>query len=200
MKIGYVFECGPGGGDMKVFRALTSKIIVEVEFFYESLTVKPTLIKDCGKAVKRLKELKCEKIFIVWDLYPAWRVNRGKPCRHEDKQAIKSSLAAEGLTEDDVIFLCLEEELEAWLIADGRVLSEYFSKPHRKVNIHNITKPDKVKDPKGKLIGYFKEHRHIKYEGTIHAEQIIKGIENFQKLKKSETFCRFYEKLSGSIL
>lgn len=121
------------------------------------------------------------------------------PCRHEDKEAIKVSLASKGLSEDDVIFLCLEEELEAWLIADGRVLNNYFSKPHRPVNkIKNEKNPDNIKDPKGKLMGYFKEHRHIQYDGTIHAEQIIKGIQDFQKLKKSDTFCRFHHKLIGT--
>ncbi len=128
---------------------------------------------------------------------PAWREDKGKPCRHEDKEAIIASLSAQKLAKDDVIFLCLEEELEAWLIADGRILTEYFSKPHRKVNIKNETKPDKVKDPKGKLTGYFKQNRGIKYEGNMHAEQIIKGVQDFQKLKKSETFSRFYEKFTG---
>jgi hypothetical protein len=201
MKIGYVFECGPDGGDMKVFRELTSRITNGAEFYYEPLSVKSSLLKDCGKAVKRLKGLKCEKIFIVWDLYPAWRVDKGKPCRHEDKVAIKASLAAEGLTENEIIFLCLEEELEAWLIADGRVLNNYFSKPHRPVDeIKNEKNPDNVSDPKGRLIGYFKQYRGALYEGTIHAEQIVKGLEDFQKIKKSATFSRFHYKLSGKKL
>jgi hypothetical protein len=201
MKIGYVFECGPNGGDMKVFKHLTSIVAPGAMFDYEALTVKTTLLKESGKAAKRLLGDGCEKVFIVWDLYPAWREDNGKPCRHEDKEAIKVSLTAEGLSDDDVIFLCLEEELEAWLIADGRVLSEYFSKPHRKVKIDNITKPDKVKDPKGKLMSYFKQHRGgVKYDGTIHAEQIIKGLKDFQKIKKSETFARFHLKLVNSIL
>lgn len=197
MKIGYVFECGPDGGDMKVLKHLTSMIEPAAEFAYATLSVKTTLLQESGKEVKRLRNAGCEKIFIVWDLFPAWRADKGKPCRHEDKEAIKASLAAEGLTENDVIFLCLEEELEAWLIADGRVLTEYFSKPHRKVDIDNVTKPDKTKDPKGKLMGHFKAHKNIQYEGTIHAEKIIKRIQNFQKLKKSETFSRFHFKLIG---
>ena len=199
MKIGYVFECGPDGGDMKVLKHLTAMIAPDAAFDYEALSVKTTLLKESGKAANRLLKDGCEKIFIVWDLYPAWREDKGKPCRHEDKEAIKRSLAAERLTENDVIFLCLEEELEAWLIADGRVLNNYFSKLHRPVDkIKNEKNPDNVRDPKGKLTGYFKEHRHIQFDGTIHAEQIIKGIQNFQKLKKSDTFRRFHLKLSGN--
>ena len=201
MKIGYVFECGPDGADMKVFRELTSRIADGSEFYYEALDVKPTLIKDCGKAVKRLKKLGCAKIFIVWDLYPAWREHGEKPCRHEDKEAITTSLIAEGYTADDIIFLCLEEELEAWLLADGRALNNYFSKPHRKViEIKNEKKPDKIKDPKGRLIGYFKRYKGSQYEDRIHAEQIVRGLEDWQKIKKSETFGRFYQKLSGNQL
>lgn len=199
MKIGFVFECGPNGGDMKVFKHLTSMIAPDATFDYEALTVKTTLLNESGKAARRLLKDGCEKVFIVWDLYPAWRVDNEKPCRHEDKEAIKASLAAEGVSANDVIFLCLEEELEAWLIADGRVLSEYFSKPYRKVKIDNVSKPDKVKDPKGKLMGYFKQHKSgVKYDGTIHAEQIVKGLDDFKKIKKSDTFTRFHFKLSGN--
>ncbi|MEJ7830219.1 MAG: hypothetical protein WKF91_18565 [Segetibacter sp.] len=177
---------------------MTSKIAKGSDFYYEPLSVKPALIKDCGKAVRRLKSLECDKIFIVWDLYPAWGEDKSKPCRHEDKEGIKASLVAEGLSESDIVFLCFENELEAWLVADGRVLSEYFSKPHRKAKIGNETKPDKLKDPKGKLMGYFKEFRGFKYEGTIHAEQIIKSLDEFQKIKKSETFCRLHFKICGT--
>lgn len=202
MKIGYVFECGPDGADMKVFRELNERIAKGSEFLYEALNMKQPLIRDCGKAVKRLKKLGCEKIFIVWDLYPAWREDGGKPCRHEDKEGIKTSLAAEGLSEQDIIFLCLEEELEAWLLADGRVLSDYFSKPTFKAKIKNETSPDSIKDPKGKLTGYFRTYKGKTnlYNGNIHAEQIIKKLEDFQKIRKSETFSRFYEKLSGKQL
>lgn len=199
MKIGFIFECGPDGGDMKVFKCLTSKIAPDAEFDYEALSVKTALLKECGKAAKRLINDGCNMVFIIWDLYPAWREDKGKPCRHEDKEAIKRSLEAEGLSEDDIIFLCLEEELEAWLLADYRILNEYFSKPHRKVeNIKDEKNPDKIRDPKGKLTGYFKKHKGSTYEGTIHAEQIIKGIENFKKLRRSETFSRFHLKLTGT--
>ena len=199
MKIGYVFECGPDGGDMKVLKHLTSMIAPDDTFLYEALSVKTTLLKESGKATKRLLDSGCGKVFIVWDLFPAWREDKGKPCRHEDKEAIKASLAAEGVSEEDVVFLCLEEELEAWLLADGRVLNNYFSKPYRQVDeIKNEKNPDKIKDPKGKLMGYFKKHKGgVKYEATIHAEQIIKALGDFQKIKKSETFSRLHFKLAG---
>lgn len=199
MKIGYIFECGPDGGDIKVLKHLAYMITPDAEFDYEALSVKTALVKESGKAAKRLLNDGCDKIFIVWDLYPAWREDKGKPCRHEDKEGIKASLAANEISEENVVFLCLEEELEAWLLADGRLLNSYFSKPHRQVDeIKNEKKPDKVKDPKGKLMGYFKQYRGgIKYDATIHAEQIIKRLEDFKKIKKSETFTRFYSKLSS---
>jgi len=202
MKVGYVFECGPDGGDMKVLRHLTSMILPDVEFDYEALSVKTSLLRECGKASKRLLDSGCEKVFIVWDLFPAWREDKSKPCRREDKEAIIASLAAYELLPQHVIFLCIEEELEAWLIADGRILNNYFSKPHRLVDtIKNENKPDKVRDPKGKLIGYFKTHRGgQKYDSNTHAEHIIKRIKDFQKLKKSETFKRFYYKLRNEEL
>ena len=208
MKIGFIFECGAQGGDIKVFQHLCHKIYellslpfnLKNDFDFEPLDSKPKMVNDCGKAAKRLLASGCDKVFIVWDLYPAWREDKGKPCRHEDKEAIKTSLSLHQLTTQElanIIFLCLEEELEAWLIAGGRALTNYFSKPHRPISINSNKKLDKIKDPKGKLEGHFKEYRGIKYNGTIHAEQIIRNIPDFQKLKKSDTFSRFYEKLSG---
>src|SRR5580700_5713735 len=103
MKIGYIFECGPDGGDMKVLRHLTSIIDPKALFDYEALSVKPTLLRECGKAASRLINSGCEKVFIVWDLFPAWREDKGKPCRREDKEAIIASLSAYNLTGEDVI-------------------------------------------------------------------------------------------------
>jgi hypothetical protein len=201
MKIGYVFECGPDGGDIKVLKHLASLIIPNAEFNYEALSVKTTLLNECGKAAKRLLALGCEKVFIIWDLHPAWKADKGRPCRHEDKEIMKVSLnkffSAKELAKFDIIPLCIEQELESWLLADGRILSDYFSRPTHKVKIKNESNPDSIADPKAKLIGYFKKHRGVKYEGTIHAEQIIKKIDNFQKLKGSETFSRFHFKLLG---
>jgi len=151
MKVGYVLECGPDGADMKVLRHLTSMINPEAEFDYEALSVKTVLLRDSGKAAKRLIGAGCDKIFIVWDLFPAWREDKGKPCRHEDKETIKSSLAAHQIPENNIHLLCIEEELESWIIADGRALSRFLSKPHRQVNIDSQKNPDRIKDPKGIL-------------------------------------------------
>jgi hypothetical protein len=209
MKLGFIFECGPDGGDMKVFRHLSKMILAGIKvpfdekkhFDYEPLKSKPELLRDCGKAVHRLKTSGCEKIFIVWDLFPAWRKDNEKPCRHDDKETIKNSLASHNLKPEDVIFLCIEEELEAWLIADGRALNTYFSKPHRKVaEIKDNKNPDKAIDPKGILTGYFKLFKGRKYEGTIDAEPIIKQLPDFQRIRKSEIFLRFYQKLAGQPL
>jgi hypothetical protein len=210
MKLGFIFECGPDGGDMKVFRHLSKMILAGVNipfeekkhFDYEPLSSKPGLLKESGKAAKRLLGAGCEKVFIVWDLFPAWRDDREKPCRHEDKEAIKASLAAHQISPEQVIFLCLEEELEAWLIADGRALNAYFSKPHRKIDeITDNKNPDKAKDPKGILTGYFKRFKGgIKYDGNTHAEQIAKQLPDFKRIRRSETFRRFYLKLTGNSL
>jgi hypothetical protein len=47
---------------------------------------KKKLVEDCGPVAKALLS-ECEKVIIVWDLYPAWREKGIKPCRHEDCQA-----------------------------------------------------------------------------------------------------------------
>ena len=67
MKLGFVFECGPEGPDVKVCMHLLKMLDDSVDTAFEALTNKPGLISDCGKAAKNLIELeKCDKVIVVW--------------------------------------------------------------------------------------------------------------------------------------
>jgi len=74
---------------------------------------------ECGKAAANLWPQGCVRVAIVWDLYPAWREREYRPCRREDRLAIHESLTAAGVDPDRIGLVCIREELEAWLIADG---------------------------------------------------------------------------------
>jgi len=205
MKLGFVFECSPGGGDIKVFRHIIKLIYPTFDFgknfHHAALKSKKELEKECGKEVKRLKGIGCQVIFVVWDLIPAWKED-GKPCRHDDKEAIKKSLAAFNLTENEIIFLCIEKELEAWLIADEKALKEYFiTKKSMKDEIVKIRYPDTHHDPKGLLDKYFTLYRgHRSFQPMIHTEPLLKHYSEVRNFRRSKSFKRFYYKLTGKQL
>ncbi|MGK7873815.1 MAG: hypothetical protein AB4426_11045 [Xenococcaceae cyanobacterium] len=105
------------------------------------------------------------------------------------------SLQKAKVTSSEVYLVCIEEELEAWLLADDRPLKALFQKlinPHPlKKTIKAKKKPETVRNPKAKLTQIFKEVTGYKYVDMKHAKMIVEKLENFNKLKHSTTFVRF---------
>ena len=85
MKIGFIFECGPEGPDVQVCRHLVHSLDPAIKFISSTLNDKRNLVENCGAVAKVLLD-ECEKVIIVWDLYPAWRERGVRPCRYEDRQ------------------------------------------------------------------------------------------------------------------
>ncbi|MBN1292667.1 MAG: DUF4276 family protein [Candidatus Latescibacteria bacterium] len=203
MKLGFVFECGPEGPDVKVCLYLLKMLDDTVETAFEALTNKPGLINDCGRAAKNLIEIEnCDKVIVVWDLFPAWREKGQNPCRKEDREAIAEAMKNAGISKKRYEMVCIEEELEAWLISDERVLRKFISRkihPHPVGNIKKIKNPEGRKNPKTWLTKLF--NREIggrrKYNDIIDAEHIVKGFEDFNRIRNSATFRRFALKTVG---
>lgn len=202
MKLGFILECGPQGADLKVCKNLVDRIRPADEFVAITLDNKPKLISGCGEAAKQFLNNGCAQVFIIWDLYPAWRVKGEKPCRKEDRDNIFESLNAAQVPLDKVHLICIEQELEAWLIADGRSISSYLSTQTNQVAIGHESRPDQVQNPKKKLNKHFTQNRgsNFNYIDYMHAEKLVALIPDYQKLKKSKTFKRFYFKLTGTQL
>jgi hypothetical protein len=206
MKIGFIFECGPEGPDVKVCRHLLKMLDNKLEFTFKALSNKPGLIKDCGLAAKNLLEIdKCNKVVVVWDLFPAWREKKQNPCRKEDCIAIAETMKNAGVAKKHFEMVCIEEELEAWLISDERVLTEFFKKkkhPHPVGKVKKIKNPDYQKNPKTWLTKLFNQELggRRKYNDVADAEQIIRGFEDFSRLKNSNSFLRFAQKTIGKTL
>ena len=149
MKIGFIFECGPEGPDVQVCRHLVQKLDSTIEFVSSTLDNKKKLLEDCGAIAKVLLD-ECEKVIVVWDLYPAWREKGMKPCRHEDRQAIFQSLQSEDVDLAKVFLVCIREELEAWLLADHRAVKtmlQPLKHPHPVGRISKFTNPDGIGNP-----------------------------------------------------
>ena len=195
MKVGMIFECGPQGADRKVCEHLAKRIRPDLEIKSETLDNKPNLIAECGIAAARLLEDGCDRVVIVWDLYPAWRERGVKPCRKEDREGITISLHSAGVESDKVALVCIEEELEAWLLADHRAISIVLSKPHRKVNVRRQSNPDR-QNPKTRLMRIFTEHIRRPYTDRRHAAQIVRAMPDLNRIKRVDSFRRFARKVA----
>jgi hypothetical protein len=201
MKIGFIFECGPEGSDVQVCRHLVHKFDPTIEFVSSTLDNKKNLVEDCGAVAKALLD-ECGKVIVVWDLYPAWREKGMKPCRHEDRQAIFQSLQAENVDLDKVFLVCIQEELEAWLLSDYRAVTamlQPLKHPHPVNRIKRFSNPDSIKNPKKRLTKIFTRElgprrRYVDYQ---HALLIAREIADFTKIRRSDSFQRFAFKVAG---
>ncbi len=195
MKVGMIFECGPQGADRKVCEHLAKRIRPDLEIKSETLDNKPNLIVECGMVAAELLEDGCERVVIVWDLYPAWRERSARPCRKEDREGITASLTSASIELDKIALVCIEEELEAWLLADNRAISKVLSRPTHKVNIKRQRNPERH-NPKKRMRKIFNKHIGQDYVDRRHAERIAKAIPDFQRLRRIDTFRRFALKVA----
>lgn len=198
MKVGMIFECGPDGADKKVCEHLVHMLNPDIEIA-PSVTLgnKPNLLCECGIAAAQLLADGCDHIVIVWDLHPPWREKKQPPCRKEDRAAIIDSLTNAGVTSPHVYLVCIEEELEAWLLADGRAISAVLSRPTRLVKVKDRKNPDGIQKPKTQLNKIFQENTGRPYVDRQHAKMIVEKLEDLNKLRRSVTFVRFAEKVAG---
>jgi hypothetical protein len=212
VRVGLIFECGTlirnkfgrevGGADIQVCEYLIRKFLPDVRIVKSvGLDNKPNLLRNCGEEAKAMLEIAhCDRVIIIWDLHPAWRIKNARPCRKEDKEIIQESLTNAGLTSKEVHLVCIEEELEDWLIMDGQILSSLLSKPtHPGKRIPDRKRPSDRLDPKTALIQLFKERGFSDgYVDRDDAIRIVQRIERFDKhMNNCETFKRFMEKVSG---
>jgi hypothetical protein len=193
LKIGLVLECTPDGPDQQVCEHLLKTLLENVQVESVTLINKPNLITKCGDTVARLLEEGCQKVIIVWDLFPPWG---GEACRHDDREAIFASLDEAGVDNENVHLVCIQEELEAWLLADHRAVSAAISRLiGRTVNVNRVKEFEKK--PKTKLMSIFRQHTNRPYQAHKHALLIVKELTDFKRIGKCESFARFASKARG---
>lgn len=202
MRIGFIFECGRHGADGQVCQYFADKLKPGIEIVPQYMDNKPNLLENCGSVASILVK-DCEHVIIIWVLYPAWREKCVKPCRKVDRLKVLSSLEINQVPLQKVALVCIEEELEAWLLADTRALRSYIAThkhPHPVGNLKKFKKPEGVKEPKTRLTKIFNQEvgrRYIDYQDAI---MIAKAVPDFNHLRRSCTFRRFAEKAAGIVL
>jgi hypothetical protein len=201
MKIGFIFESGRDGADCQVCRHFLSRLEPEIEMVPRFMDDKKNLLENCGPVAAILVE-SCERVVILWDLYPAWRERHIKPCRKEDRSKIFTSLRSSRVPPEKVALVCIEEELEAWLLADIRALRYVLAvrkRPHPVGKLSQFKNPDRIRNPKTRLTKLFNQElgahrRYIDYQDAI---RIAQAVPDFSRIRRSSTFSRFTEKTTG---
>lgn len=201
MKIGMILECGPYGADKKVYEYLAKQLDPHIDVISSTLGSKPTLMEQCGTEAKALLEIgSCERVIIVWDLYPPWQERRQKPCRYNDCGLIKDSLNEAGLTDrqlEHVYLVCIETELETLLLSDTHAIETYLSSiTRRSCRIGHLRNPERLTNPKGRLGKIFQEQAGRKYLDLRDAEKIIKLV-NVDNIWRCSSFVRFADKVAN---
>ena len=162
-----------------------------------TLDNKPNLLAEAGKVAAKLLADGCNCVLIVWDLRPAWPDKKNKPCRHDERQALLQALAQAGITVTQPVYLvCIEQELESWVLADERNISTFLSTAAHPYIAYKVSKPDRVPNPKSVMLNHFKMARGSRYEDRMHAVKILSQKPlDLKKMRRSASFARFESKL-----
>ena len=201
MKIGLILECTHDGPDQRVCEYLAGRLRPNIEVVSVTLRNKPNLIARCGDTAAQLLSEGCQRIIIVWDLYPPWRHRGERPCRREDREEIFKSLGQAGVNLLKVHLVCIKEELEAWLLADTRAISEaIFIMTGRRPRVTDIRDPESIRNPKARLDNIFRQHTYRQYQGHNHAIKIIRELPDFNRIRRCQSFARFALKATDTTL
>ncbi len=196
MKVGMIFECVDEGADMMVCLHLARRIRPDVHIEPDPQGNKRNLLESCGESAAQLFEIGCEKVIVIWDLYPSFKRD-ADPCRHNDKELIYESLIMAGVSSNNVELICIEAELETWLVADYRAVRDVIQQWAPKADIGRLKRALESNDPKDILDSLFRKHAKRPYQPHVHAEEIVKAMPNLSRLNRVESFQRFKRKLTN---
>lgn len=197
MRIALVLECGRDGPDQLVLEHLiTGRLRPGTVVKSFTLGNKAALMEECGRLTASILDPTdlnhCDRVIIVWDRKPYWG-GRGATCE-DNKVTVQNQLRAAGVGDGaDVHMICIEAELEAWLLTDGRairaVLSEFKGRDVGSVTVPR--EPHRIDDPKRSLERIFTEKECRAYQPHADAIRIVKAMPDLQRLGSCASFQAF---------
>lgn len=191
--IGFVFECQPGGPDSQVYRAFLERLVLANElapfkFVPTCMTNTEYLLQGAGKVTKNLLADGCSHVFVCWDLYPEWEPKPATPCRKNDRGRLLASLTDAGVNHADCTPICISQELEAWLLADGAALVALKKRDAQPRTKHE-NNPETLDNPKALMKKRWADLKNGKYNDWFHAVEIAK-VATLSRVVKCPSFQR----------
>lgn len=195
--IGMVFECGLQGADKQICEHLAQHIRRDIKIRSRTLDNKDSLLRDAGRVAAQLLRDGCACVLVVWDLRPAWPDLKLKPCRYNEREALVNCLAQAGVpARAPVHLICIEQELESWMLADDRAISALLSTPAHAYKVAKVKFPDRIAQPKAAMARHFERARGWRYDDKVDAIRVFKaGAIDTSRLRRSASFARFEAKL-----
>ena len=195
--IGMVFECGPQGADKQVCEYLAQQLRPGIRVKSRTLDNKDNLLRDAGKVAAQLLKDGCTCVLVVWDLRPAWPDKKDKPCRAAERQTLLTRLAEAGLPAGAPVYpVCIEQELESWLLANERAISSLLSTPAHAYFASKVKAPDAVTQPKAAMVNHFQAARGWRYDDKVDALRVLRHVPvDLPRMRRSPSFARFESKL-----
>lgn len=197
MTIGLIFECGPQGADKQICEYLAKAIRPGVQLTSATLDNKENLLRDAGRVAAQMLNDGCRGILIIWDLRPSWPDKKQKPCRAAERQQVLSSLAQAGVPVNAPVYpVCVEQELESWLIACDHAIAAHLSTAAHPYQAKQYKKPDRELQPKALMNNHFENARGWVYEDRADAIRVLKAAAiDWKRLRRSVSFSRFETKV-----
>ena len=195
--IGMVFECGPQGADKQVCEYLAQQLRPGVRVKSRTLDNKDNLLRDAGKVAAQLLKDGCACVLVVWDLRPAWPDKKDKPCRAAERQTVLTRLTEAGLPSGAPVHpVCIEQELESWLLANEGAISSLLSTPAHAYPVSKVKVPDAVAQPKAAMVNHFQTARGWRYDDKVDALRVLRQVPiDLARMRRSPSFARFESKL-----
>jgi len=191
MKLGLILECPNQGTDHQVYNHVITRLCPDISLNITGCVNKKDLINKCGPIAKTLLESdRCDHVAVIWDAMPTWG---GEPCRKKDIAAIKKSLEEEKTDLSRIKLICMEPELEGWLLVDGRALTIYkreLCRPHPAKSFPSVKLSSNSNQAK-KIISRYLGHP---YNDIFEAIAIVKKFSDFSRIaRKHPSFSRFHQ-------
>ena len=122
-----------------------------------------------------------------------------KPCRHAERQTLLTMLAEAGVPPHAPVHLvCIEQELESWLLASDHAIAALLSTDAHAYRVSRIKRPDKEPQPKAVLKNHFKDARGWRYDDKVDAIRVLRAANvDLARLRRSTSFGRFENKLNN---
>jgi hypothetical protein len=188
MKLGLILESPKDGTDHQVYELVIKRLRSELTVDFTGFHNKKEMLFSCGTVAKTLFDTGFDKVAIIWDLIPTWG---GKPCLHNDIEKITTNLQNAEVDLSEVKLICIEPELEGWIITEKNALEQYQMERYpthiQRFNPPRIFKTTRICKP---VI-----ERYLgSYNDMTEAKKIVEKIMDFDRVAqrdKTKSFKRF---------
>jgi len=191
VKIGLILECALDGPDQQVYSAWIRRLVPQVQIEPSCAGNKKRLVAEAGSRATALFAEGCERVLIIWDLWPAWASKGVQPDAAQDIAAIEASLRAAGVTEPCVYLVCIDRMLETLLIVDANAIKSVLRVQGPISGLRHHRNPRSQHAPKSYLDARFRAAQRGTYAPHVHARQIAECVDFARVRRASPDFVMF---------